>query len=97
MSSTVVSIADRREAVAARPRRLAIETTGREDVVVRALTLLRRRGCRILAVDFHAADRHMPGRFEVTFDAPPRTANRIEEWLMGLVDVTGVGDPRQSQ
>ena len=95
--SSVISIADRREAAAARPRRLAIETTGREDVVVRALTLLRRRGCRILAVDFHAADRHRPGRFEVTVDAPPRTASQIEEWLMGLIDVTRVGEPRSSQ
>jgi acetolactate synthase regulatory subunit len=92
--SAVISIADRREAVAGRPRRLAIETTGREDVVVRALTLLRRRGCRILAVDFHAGERHGPGRFEVTVDAPQRTANQIEDWLKGLIDVTGVGERR---
>jgi len=92
--SAVIEIQARREAAAARPRRLVLETTGREDVVVRALTLLRRRGCRIVAVDFHAPDRHMPGRFEVTVDAPPRTANRIEEWLMGLIDVTGVGERR---
>jgi acetolactate synthase regulatory subunit len=92
--SVVIDIHARREAAAARPRRLAIETTGTEDVVVRALTLLRRRGCRILAVDYHAGDRHGPGRFDVTLDAPPRTGNQIEEWLMGLIDVTGVGERR---
>jgi hypothetical protein len=36
----------------------------------------------------------MPGRFEVTVDAPSRTANRIDEWLMGLIDVTGVVERR---
>jgi acetolactate synthase regulatory subunit len=92
--SAVIDIQDRREAAAARPRRLAIETTGREDVVVRALTLLRRRGCRILAVDFAASDRHGPGRFEVTVDAPQRAANQIEDWLRGLIDVTRVGERR---
>ena len=48
---------------------------------MRALTMLRRRGCRILAVDFHESDRHGPGRFEVTVDPPPRTANQIENGL----------------
>ena len=75
---------------AARPRRYAVETTGRGDVLVRALALLRRRGCRIVAVDFHEADRHGPGRFEVCVEAPPRTEHRIEAWLSALVDVVGV-------
>jgi acetolactate synthase regulatory subunit len=92
--SGVIEIQERNEAARARPRRLAIETTGREDVVVRALTLLRRRGCRILAVDFHLADRHGPGRFEVAIVEPPRTGSQIESWLMGLVDVTGVVERR---
>ena len=74
----------------ARPWRLAVETTGREDALVRVLCLLRRRGCRIVAVDFHAADRHAPERFEVSLDAPPRTEHRIDAWLLGLVDVVAV-------
>jgi acetolactate synthase regulatory subunit len=78
------------DAPVVRPRRFAVETTGRDDVLVRALALLRRRGCRIVAVDFHEADRHGPGRFEVCVDAPPRTEHRIEAWLSALVDVLEV-------
>jgi acetolactate synthase regulatory subunit len=72
------------------PARLAVETTGTADVLVRTLTVLRRRGCRIVAVDFHEADRHGPGRFDLAIDAPPRTADRLESWLLGLVDVLEV-------
>ena len=75
---------------AARPRRLALETTGREDVLARVLTLLRRRGCRIVAVDFHEADRHGPGRLELAIETPPRIEHALESWLMGLVDVIAV-------
>src|SRR3954469_18492220 len=75
---------------AVRTRRFAVETTGRGDVLVRVLALLRRRGCRIVAVDFHEADRHRPGRFDVCVDAPPRTEHRIEAWLGALVDVVEV-------
>ena len=74
----------------ARPLHYAVATTGRDDVLVRALALLRRRGCRIVAVDFHEADRHGPGRFDVCVDAPPRTEHRIEAWLSALVDVVEV-------
>ena len=75
---------------AARPRRLELETTGRDDVLVRVLTLLRRRGCRIVAVDFHEADRHRPERFDVAIDAPARIEHALESWLLGLVDVIAV-------
>jgi acetolactate synthase regulatory subunit len=75
---------------AARPRRYSVETTGRGEVLVRALALLRRRGCRIVAVDFHEADRHGPGRLDVCVEAPPRTEHRIQAWLEALVDVVEV-------
>ena len=78
------------DAGAARPRRYAVETTGRGDVLVRALALLRRRGCRIVAVDFHEADRHGPGRFDVCVEAPSRTEHCIETWLSALIDVVEV-------
>ena len=78
------------DAGVARPRRYAVETTGRDDVLVRALALLRRRGCRIVAVDFHVADRHGPGRFDVCVDAPSRTEHRIQAWLESLIDVVEV-------
>jgi acetolactate synthase regulatory subunit len=77
-------------APAARPCRLALETTGERDVLVRVLTLLRRRGCRIVAVDFHEGDRHGPGRLELSVDAPARIEHRLESWLLGLVDVLEV-------
>ena len=88
---SVIAIASAPSALAgARPRRLALETTGREDVLVRVLTLLRRRGCRIVAVDVHESDRHGPGRLEVAIEAPPRIEHALESWLSGLVDVIAV-------
>jgi acetolactate synthase regulatory subunit len=77
-------------AAAGRPRRLVLETTGRDDVLVRVLTLLRRRGCRIVALDFHQGDRHGPERFELAIDAPARIEHCLESWLLGLVDVRAV-------
>ena len=90
MSALITPIAVPLDARGVRPRRYAVETTGRDDVLVRVLALLRRRGCRIVAVDFHTADRHGPGRFEVCVEAPPRTEDRIEAWLAALVDVLEV-------
>jgi acetolactate synthase regulatory subunit len=72
------------------PSRLALETTGTGDVLVRALTVLRRRGCRIVAVEFHEGDRHRPGRLELAVDAPARAEDHLESWLLGLVDVLEV-------
>jgi acetolactate synthase regulatory subunit len=73
-------------------RRLALDVGAAPDVLVRVLTLLRRRQCRVVAVHFHEADRHGPGRFELTLLAPPRTADRVEAWLLSLVDVNAVVD-----
>jgi acetolactate synthase regulatory subunit len=87
---SAIAIAPVPATAAARPRRLALETTGRDDVLVRVLTLLRRRGCRIVAVDFHEADRHRPERFELAIDAPARIEHALENWLSGLVDVIAV-------
>ena len=67
--------------------RIVLDTNPEPDVLVRVLTVLRRRGCRIVAVDFHEADHHGPGRFEVTVRAPSRIGHRLETWLNGLVDV----------
>lgn len=70
--------------------RFALETGAGSEVLLRVLVLLRRRGCSIAAVDYRIADRHGPGRFEVTVEAPPRVAHRLESWLAGLVEVTAV-------
>jgi acetolactate synthase regulatory subunit len=77
-------------AAACRPRRVALETTGRDEVLVRVLTVLRRRGCRIVAVDFHEGDLHRPERFELAIEAPTRIEQALESWLVGLVDVLAV-------
>jgi acetolactate synthase regulatory subunit len=77
-------------AAPARPCRFLLETNPEPDVLVRVLTLLRRRGCRLVALDFHEADQHGPGRFEVSVRAPTRIGHRLESWLTGLVDVIAV-------
>jgi acetolactate synthase small subunit len=79
-----------------RRRQLVLDTSPQPDVLVRVLTLLRRRGCRIVAVEFREADRHRPGRFEVCVQAPDRVEHRIEAWLLGLVDVHAVRDREES-
>ena len=60
------------------------------DVLVRVLTLLRRRRCEITRVDYVARDRHHPGRMVVAIDAPPAHAHCLEAWLGNLVDVVAV-------
>ena len=76
-------------------RRITLDVGEGPDVLVRVLSLLRRRQCRILAVDFQETDRHGPGRFELTILAPRRSAHRLDAWLMGLVDVHAIGEPTQ--
>jgi acetolactate synthase regulatory subunit len=73
-------------------RHFALDVGDAPDVLVRVLGLLRRRQCRVVAVHFHQADRHGPGRFELTLLAPPRTAERVDAWLASLVDVHAVVD-----
>jgi len=77
----------------ARPRRLALTTEGDSDVVVRVLMLLRRRGCKIVSVNFRRGDRHGPGAFDVSVEAPGRIEQCLESWLEGLVDVRTVDSP----
>jgi acetolactate synthase regulatory subunit len=72
------------------PCRLSLTTRAGSDVVVRALVLLRRRGCDVVGVDFQRADRHGPGSFEVSVEAPAHIGRSLEGWLMGLVDVMAV-------
>jgi acetolactate synthase regulatory subunit len=73
-----------------KPRRLSLTTEADSDVVVRVLILLRRRGCRIVSVNFRCGDRHGPGSFDVSVEAPDRIERSLESWLEGLVDVRSV-------
>ena len=89
---SAIAIAAAAPTLAGRPRRLELDTTGRDDVLVRVLCLLRRRGCRIVAVDFHEGDLHRPERLALAVEAPPRIEHALESWLLGLVDVLAVHD-----
>jgi acetolactate synthase regulatory subunit len=71
-------------------RRLELASTGEPDVLPRVLTWLRRHGCALTRVEYHAADRHGPGRFVVTVEAPRRHADRLACGLANLVGVTDV-------
>lgn len=71
-----------------------INLTVREDTdaLVRVLVTLRRRGCRVIAVDYHQGDRHRAGWMTITYDPPARHAHAVAGWLRNLVDVLEVED-----
>ncbi len=71
-------------------KRLSLELAGSPDAVMRVLTVLHRRRCRVTSVDFVAGDRHYAGRLEIGVDAPAAHAHCVESWLAQLVDVTSV-------
>ena len=73
-----------------RERRLSVETTGDGDVLLRVLTVLRRRGFAVRAVEFRAADRHAPARLELCVGSSPRLAHKLEPWLLNVVGVVAV-------
>jgi acetolactate synthase regulatory subunit len=74
----------------AQRRRLELHTLDAPDLLVRVLLVLRRRGCVVVAVDYRASDRHRPGHFAVTVDAPARTGHSLDAWLENVVGVTAV-------
>ena len=71
-------------------RNLELEITTSQQVLVRVLTILQRRRCRVLHVDYVAGDRHYPGRLVIAVEAPAGHAHCVERWLGNLVDVVGV-------
>ena len=76
---------------ATRIRRYEIDLVGDDpDALVRILTTLRRRRCRITSVLFSAADRHRPHRLELGLEAPPAHAHVVTAWIERLVDVAAV-------
>ena len=74
--------------------RLDLTTTGEADTLPRVLHWLRRRGCVLTRVDYAAGDRHGPGRFVLSVDAPPRHEDRLVPGLEGLVGVKRVDRAR---
>lgn len=77
---------------AADRRRATIEVREGSDVLVRILVTLRRRGCRVISVDYHMGDRHRGGWLTVSYTPPPRHAHAVRGWLANLVDVLHVED-----
>lgn len=65
-----------------------VRLTDEPDAVVRVLTLLRRRRCRIQRIDYDAGDRHRPATW-LRVAAVPNGGrpDAIEAWLGGLPDV----------
>jgi acetolactate synthase regulatory subunit len=80
----------RRQSPARVERLLRLEVRDGPDVLLRVLSLLQRRRCRVVSVDYLAADRHHPGRLLLGIAPPPRHAHCVEAWLENLVDVMGV-------
>jgi acetolactate synthase regulatory subunit len=56
-------------------------------VLDRVVQTCRSRQCTIVALTFHAGDRHRPGRVELGLDAPARAVDLAVERLRKLVDV----------
>lgn len=71
-------------------RRLHLSTTGEADTLTRVLIWLRRRGCTLTRVDYACGDRHGPGRFSLSLQAPHRHADRLATGLENIVGVLGV-------
>jgi len=60
-----------------------------DDALLRVLSTLHRRRCRVTAAEF-AADRQAPGRLALQIQAPAAHAGRVAHWLNSLVDVRHV-------
>jgi acetolactate synthase regulatory subunit len=75
-----------------RQRRLSVHTTDDPDVLLRVLTVLRRRGFAVHGLEFRAGDRHAPARLDVTVEAQTRLGHQLEAWLLNVVGVLSVTD-----
>ena len=60
-----------------------------DDALLRVISLLHRRRCRVKAAEFSAGP-DASGRLALRLLAPPAHAGRIEQWLGSLIDVGAV-------
>jgi acetolactate synthase small subunit len=68
-----------------------MQLTDEPDALMRVLTLLRQRQCRLLSVHYDASDRHRPTtRLRVRVRPCRGRPDAVEAWLQGLVDVINV-------
>jgi acetolactate synthase regulatory subunit len=70
-------------------RRFTVRTTGAPDALPRVITLLRRRGCDLVSVDYARAGRHRAERLHLVVEASGRP-HRLRAWLLQVVDVLEV-------
>jgi acetolactate synthase regulatory subunit len=69
---------------------LNVELGDQPEGLARVLTVLRRRQCRVLRVDYAAPDRHYAGRLVIAVAAPSAHAHCVRAWVENLVDVHAV-------
>jgi acetolactate synthase regulatory subunit len=90
MSATVISPMSAPARIAGHGLLLEIDVDDDASVLLRVLTILRRRGCVIRGVDYEAGDRHRPGHLSVAVLAPSSHAHCVGAWLENAVHVRGV-------
>lgn len=70
-------------------RTWALDLSDEPDALMRVLTLLRRRRCEILNVDYDAGDRHRP-RLRVRVRPAGGRPDSLEAWLEAVIGVLAV-------
>src|SRR5689334_22741733 len=74
--------------IASATRAWRIQLSDEPDALMRVLTMLRQRQCRVLSVQYEASDRHRPGTFLRVLVRPAGgRPDSLERWLRRLVDV----------
>jgi hypothetical protein len=68
---------------------LDLNVVDSEAVVARVLTILCRRRCRLLKVDYTVSG-HGRGRLIVEYTPPPRHGHSVAAWVGNLVEVLDV-------
>jgi hypothetical protein len=69
---------------------LIVELRGAgDDELLRVISLLHRRRCRVTAAEFSRRP-GVAGRLTLRLLAPPSHARRVEQWLASLIDVHAV-------
>jgi acetolactate synthase regulatory subunit len=76
----------------ARHRRVSLSTTGDPDVLLRVLSLLRRRNFDVLRVEYQAGDHHRPTVLDLSVASTGRTAHQLDAWMSNVVGVLSVDD-----
>lgn len=77
-------------------RRYQLTTTGGSEVLIRVLSLIRRRGGEVLTLEFSCGDQHHPPVLDVAVAIESRLRPALTQRLAGLVEVLEVREVRSS-